>query len=93
MEKLTGIGPEAIKEVRSGGLKVVTVQGTMQAIYQFWGLYRPEAKGSPVTDVRVREALSLFQVALACAQVAKHQEAGQGVFQPAARWTFSRWAR
>ena len=32
----------------------------------------------PVADVR--EALSLFQIALACAQVAKHQEAGQGVF-------------
>jgi peptide/nickel transport system substrate-binding protein len=56
---IASIGPDAIKEVRSGGMKVVTVPGTMQAIYQFWGLYRPEAKGSPLTDVRVREALSL----------------------------------
>ena len=56
---IASIGPEAIKEVRSGGMKIVTVPGTMQAIYQFWGLYRPEAKGSPLADVRVREALSL----------------------------------
>jgi peptide/nickel transport system substrate-binding protein len=56
---IASIGPDAIKEVRSGGMKVVTVPGTMQAIYQFWGLYRPEVKGSPLTDVRVREALSL----------------------------------
>ena len=56
---IASIGPDALKEVRSGGMKVVTVPGTMQAIYQFWGLYRPEAKGSPLTDVRVREALSL----------------------------------
>ncbi len=40
-------------------MKVVSVPGTMQAVYQFWGLYRPEVKGSPLTDVRVREALSL----------------------------------
>ena len=56
---IASIGPDALKEVRAAGMKVVTVPGTMQAIYQFWGLYRPEAKGSPVTDVRVREALSL----------------------------------
>ncbi len=37
----------------------MSVPGTMQAVYQFWGLYRPEVKGSPLTDVRVREALSL----------------------------------
>src|SRR5215831_421681 len=56
---IASIGPEAIKEVRGGGMKIVTVPGTMQAIYQFWGLYRPEVKGSPLNDVRVREALSL----------------------------------
>jgi peptide/nickel transport system substrate-binding protein len=56
---IASIGPDALKEVRASGLKVVTVPGTMQAIYQFWGLYRPEAKGSPLNDVRVREALSL----------------------------------
>jgi len=56
---IASIGPEAIKEARAGGMKVVAVPGTMQAVYQFWGLYKPEAKGSPLTDVRVREALSL----------------------------------
>jgi ABC-type transport system substrate-binding protein len=40
-------------------MRAVSVPGTMQAVYQFWGLYRPEAKGSPLADVRVREALSL----------------------------------
>jgi peptide/nickel transport system substrate-binding protein len=53
------IGPEAVKEAQAGGMKIVTVPGTMQAVYQFWGLYRPETKGSPLNDVRVREALSL----------------------------------
>jgi peptide/nickel transport system substrate-binding protein len=56
---IASIGPEAIKEAQAGGMKIVSVPGTMQAVYQFWGLYRPEAKGSPLTDVRVREALSL----------------------------------
>src|SRR2546427_1637147 len=56
---IVSIGPEAVKEARAGGMKVVSVPGTMQAVYQFWGLYRPEAKASPLNDVRVREALSL----------------------------------
>lgn len=56
---IASIGPEALKEARAGGMKIVSVPGTMQAVYQFWGLYRPEVKGSPLTDVRVREALSL----------------------------------
>jgi peptide/nickel transport system substrate-binding protein len=56
---IVSIGPDAIKEAQAGGMKTVAVPGTMQAVYQFWGLYRPEAKGSPVTDIRVREALSL----------------------------------
>jgi len=56
---IASIGPEAVKEARAGGMKIVSVPGTMQAVYQFWGLYRPEAKASPLNDVRVREALSL----------------------------------
>jgi peptide/nickel transport system substrate-binding protein len=56
---IVSIGPDAIKEAQAGGMKIVSVPGTMQAVYQFWGLYRPETKGSPVNDVRVREALSL----------------------------------
>src|SRR2546426_4392787 len=47
-----GIRPEAIKEAPAGGVKIVSVPGTMQAGYQFWGLYRPAAQGSPLTDIR-----------------------------------------
>ncbi len=56
---IASIGPDAIREARAGGTRVVSVPGTMQAVYQFWGLYRPEFKASPLNDVRVREALSL----------------------------------
>jgi peptide/nickel transport system substrate-binding protein len=56
---IASIGPDAIKEAQAGGMKIVSVPGTMQAVYQFWGLYRPEVKSSPLNDVRVREALSL----------------------------------
>ena len=50
---IVAIGPDAIKEAQSGGMKIVTVPGTMQAVYQFWGTYKPEAKGSPLADTRV----------------------------------------
>jgi peptide/nickel transport system substrate-binding protein len=53
------IGPESLKEVKASRMRTVTVPGTMQAVYQIYGAYRPEVKGSPITDVRVREALSL----------------------------------
>ena len=33
--------------------------GTMQAIFQFWGTYKPEVKDSPIAKPRVRQALSL----------------------------------
>ncbi|GIX49366.1 MAG: diguanylate phosphodiesterase [Candidatus Tectimicrobiota bacterium] len=56
---IASISPESIREVEAAGLKVVAVPGTMQAIYQFYGLYRPEFRNSPLADVRVRQALSL----------------------------------
>ncbi|MGH7536220.1 MAG: ABC transporter substrate-binding protein, partial [Gemmatimonadales bacterium] len=56
---IASINPDAIRESRAGGMKVVSVPGTMQAVYQFWGLYRPEFTSSPLNDIRVREALSL----------------------------------
>src|SRR5207253_1769857 len=46
------IGPEAVKEARAGGMKIVSVPGTMQAVYQFWGLYRPEAEAGPRGGLR-----------------------------------------
>jgi peptide/nickel transport system substrate-binding protein len=42
-----------------GGLEVLSVPGTMQALYQFWGTYQPEVKDNPITKPRVRQALSL----------------------------------
>lgn len=56
---IASITPEAIKEVKDAGLKLVSVPATAQAIYQFYGLFRDEVEGSPVTDPRVRHALSL----------------------------------
>jgi peptide/nickel transport system substrate-binding protein len=56
---IASIGPETMVSAARGGLEVFAVPGTMQALYQFWGAYRPEFKGSPVADPRVREALSL----------------------------------
>src|SRR5258706_590560 len=34
---IASIGPEAVKEARSGGMKIVSVPGTMQAGYPVWG--------------------------------------------------------
>ena len=56
---MAAISPESIQEVRAAGLKLLTVPGTMQAVYYFWGTYYPEQKDSPLADVRVRRALSL----------------------------------
>ncbi len=56
---IASISPEAIKEVKAAKLNVVSVPGTMQAIYQIYGLYRPESQKNPLADKRVREALSL----------------------------------
>ena len=41
------------------GLEVVSVPGTMQAIFQFWGTWKPEQKDNPIAKPRVRQALSL----------------------------------
>jgi peptide/nickel transport system substrate-binding protein len=56
---IASIGPESLQSASRGGLEVLSVPGTMQAVYQFWGTYRSEFKDSPVTNPRVREALSL----------------------------------
>jgi peptide/nickel transport system substrate-binding protein len=56
---IAAITPEAIREVRDAGLKLVSVPGTAQALYQFYGLFRDEMADSPLRDPRVREALSL----------------------------------
>ena len=56
---IASIGPDTMLSASRSGLEVLSVPATMQAMYQFWGLYRPEFKNSPVANVRVRQALSL----------------------------------
>jgi peptide/nickel transport system substrate-binding protein len=56
---IASIGPESLQSAARGGLQVLSVPGTMQAVFQFWGAYRPEFKDSPIAKPRVRQALSL----------------------------------
>ncbi len=56
---IASISPESIREVEAANLQLVTVPGTMQAIYQFWGTYKDGYKDGPLADKRVRKALSL----------------------------------
>jgi peptide/nickel transport system substrate-binding protein len=74
---IASLSPASLQEVKGAKLRAVMVPGTMQATYQFWGVYRPEVQGSPLTDVRVREALSL---AIDRQQIIDHIMEGQ------ARW-------
>lgn len=70
---IASIGPETIRGAERGGLKVVSVPSTMQAVFQFWGTWRPEMKDSPLAKKRVRQALSL---AIDRKQVIEHVMAG-----------------
>jgi peptide/nickel transport system substrate-binding protein len=56
---VASIGPETMLSAARGGLEVLSVPATMQALYQFWGTYRPEFRTSPVANPRIRQALSL----------------------------------
>ncbi len=56
---LVAIEPESIPEIRRAGLRVLSIPGTMQAVLQFYGLGQPGYESSPLSDSRVREALSL----------------------------------
>jgi peptide/nickel transport system substrate-binding protein len=56
---IASIGPETMRSASRSGLEVLSVPGTMQALYQFWGAYRPDQKDSPVANPKVRQALSL----------------------------------
>jgi len=84
---IASISPASIREVEKAKLRVVSVPGTMQAIYQFYGLYRPEFQQSPLTDVRVREALSL---AINRQQIIDHVMYGQASWpMPLATFRYS----
>jgi peptide/nickel transport system substrate-binding protein len=56
---IASIGPETMRSAARAGLQVLSVPGTMQGIFQFWGTYRPDQKDNPITKPKVREALSL----------------------------------
>ena len=56
---IASISPDSIAEVEAAKLKLISVPGTMQAIYGFYGMYKDSQKNNPLRDVRVREALSL----------------------------------
>jgi len=56
---IASIGPETMLSASRAGLEVLAVPGTMQAIFQFYGVFKPEQKDNPIAKVRVREALSL----------------------------------
>jgi len=56
---IASIGPDTMRTAARSGLQVLSVPATMQAMYQFWGSYRPEFKDSPIAKPRVRQALSL----------------------------------
>jgi peptide/nickel transport system substrate-binding protein len=56
---VASIGPETMIGASRAGLEVLAVPGTMQAIFQFWGTYKPEVKDQPIAKPRVRQALSL----------------------------------
>ncbi|MFM9939605.1 MAG: ABC transporter substrate-binding protein [Hyphomicrobiaceae bacterium] len=71
---IASISPETVLGAGRGGLEVLTVPATMQAIFQFYGVWRPSVKDDPITKVRVRQALSL---AIDRAQVIEHVMAGK----------------
>jgi peptide/nickel transport system substrate-binding protein len=56
---IASIGPETMLGATRAGLEVLSVPGTMQAVFQFWGTWKPEFKDSPIAKPRVRQALSL----------------------------------
>ena len=56
---IASIGPETMMGASRAGLEVLAVPGTMQAIFQFWGAWKPEQKEQPIAKPRVRQALSL----------------------------------
>src|SRR5215470_872405 len=51
---IASIGPETMLGAARAGLEILSVPGTMQAIFQFWGTWKPELKESPLAKPRVR---------------------------------------
>ena len=55
---IINISPDSVPDVESAGLRT-TVMSSIYPLVSFYMVYDPRAKGSPLTDVRVRQALSL----------------------------------
>src|SRR5215470_16499329 len=84
---IASISPETVLGAGRGGLEVVTVPGTMQAVFQFYGTWRPAAKNEPISKPRVRQALSL---AIDRQQVIEHVMAGKAQMpRPFATFAFT----
>jgi len=71
---IASISPETVLGAGRGGLEVLTTPGTMQAVFQFYGAWRPSVKDDPITRPRVRQALSL---AIDREQIIEHVMAGK----------------
>lgn len=84
---IAAITPEGIDGAARGGLEVLTVPGTAQPVFQFWGTWRPEVKDSPIAKKRVRQALSL---ALDRKQIIEHVMAGKAAIpRPFSTFSFT----
>jgi len=84
---IASISPETVLGAGRGGLEVLTVPGTMQAVFQFYGAWRPSVKGDPITRPRVRQALSL---AIDRQQIIEHVMAGKAQMpRPFATFAFT----
>lgn len=85
---IASISPESLQEAKVAKLKVISVPSTMQAIYQFWGMYRAENQDNPLADIRVREAMSL---AIDRQQIIDHVMYGQASWpMPFATFEYSK---
>ena len=85
---IASISPETVLGAGRGGIEVITVPGTMQALFQFYGTWRPSAKNDPISKPRVRQALSL---AIDRQQVIEHVMAGKAQMpRPFATFGFHR---
>jgi peptide/nickel transport system substrate-binding protein len=71
---IASISPETMLGASRAGLEVMAVPATMQAVFQFWGTFRPAVKDEPVAKSRVRQALSL---AIDRKQIIEHVMAGR----------------
>ena len=71
---IASISPETVLGAGRGGLEVLTVPATMQAVFQFYGTWRPSVRDDPITKPRVRQALSL---AIDRQQIIEHVMAGK----------------